>query len=126
MKKLLYGTLVLALVGIAFTFSSCEKNNIIEEQNQAEFRRTNISVDPTAHLMLSAYENPNNVQIRTVAKGGSITIADLWSKKSKCKKIGICKWFPKEVKPEMLFEISRRNLLSGRTIIINVKDMLTK
>lgn len=97
MKKLLYGTLVLALVGIAFTFSSCEKNNIIEEQNQAEFRRTNISVDPTAHLMLSAYENPNNVQIRTVAKGRSITIADLWSKKSKCKKIGICKWFPKEV-----------------------------
>lgn len=33
MKKLLYGTLVLALVGIAITFSSCEKSDIVTENN---------------------------------------------------------------------------------------------
>lgn len=45
MKKLLYGTLFLALVGITFTFTSCKKSSIIEEQNQAEFRRTKIIYD---------------------------------------------------------------------------------
>ncbi|MBL6663504.1 MAG: hypothetical protein ISP71_05300 [Flavobacteriales bacterium] len=35
MKKLLYGTLVLALVGIAITFSSCEKNTILPQNESS-------------------------------------------------------------------------------------------
>ena len=37
MKKLLYRTFVLALVGIAFTFSSCEKSDIVTENTSFKF-----------------------------------------------------------------------------------------
>ena len=37
MKNLLYRTFVLALVGIAFTFSSCEKSDIVTENTSFKF-----------------------------------------------------------------------------------------
>lgn len=54
MKKLLYGTLVLALVGIAFTFTSCEKsdivNNIIHLHNDAlSYSFNNIKNNPNLY-----------------------------------------------------------------------------
>ena len=37
MKNLLYRTFVLALAGIAFTFSSCEKSDIVNENTSFKF-----------------------------------------------------------------------------------------
>lgn len=124
LQKLLFGSVILALVGIAVTFTSCEKTDLISNQT-VENLRSEIATDPTAHLMLSAYENPSEVTIETVAKEGKIVIADLWSKKSKCKKIGVCKWFPKDVKKESLIGEAYKELLSGRSIIINVESILS-
>lgn len=114
----------LALVGIAITFTSCEKTDLISEQTE-ENLRSETATDPTAHLILSAYENPSEVTAEAVAKEEKIVIADLWSKKSKCKKIGICEWFPRDATTESLIDESYEDLLSGRSIIINVKSILS-
>ena len=124
MKKVVFGALFLVLMGTTLTFTSCEKSEdeLIENTIQDNFKKSETMDDPTSHLRLSTFEKPDTVSYNFVQKKAKITVADLWSKKSRCMKIGICKWFPKD--RTSISDNNYQALLSGRTIFIFTDDIL--
>jgi hypothetical protein len=85
------------IVFIAVSLFSCSKVDIPElktdKMENQTFKNESCS-DPTASLELSvALENGNGISVES-KKPHWWVIATLWRKSAKCRKLGICEWFP--------------------------------
>jgi hypothetical protein len=106
MKKML---LFIAIIAI---FCSCKKNENISEFKNPSNEKYDVLVyeqeDPTSELDLEVIIDEAIIQ-KIVENKSLGPIATLWRKNSGCKKLGICKWFPKE---------HEDILLKGREVIL--------
>lgn len=99
-------------------FIACNKKEEPPTENERSLTTISGSIDdPTASLTFKVILTPSDINYieNNVITGA---IADLWSKRSGCKKIGICKWFPKVFEPADPNVYS--DLLIGRSVIFPI------
>lgn len=106
MKKMF---LFIAIIAMAW---SCKKtDNLSELTNPSNGKYDLLKYDPEDPTSLLDLEvKIDEVTIQKIVENKSLgPIATLWRKNSGCKKLGICKWFPKE---------HDEILLKGREVIL--------
>lgn len=90
---------MLIFIGIVLVFSfisSCEKADVFnsnQKQSESKFKSSD-EEDPTSTLELKTPVSSSAIALIGSNKSRG-PIATLWRKNSNCKKLGICKWFPK-------------------------------
>ncbi|MCE1271429.1 MAG: hypothetical protein LWW88_07685 [Acinetobacter sp.] len=90
---------MLIFIGIVLVISfmsSCDKADVLnsnQKQSESKFKSSD-EEDPTATLELKTPVSSSTIALIGSNKSRG-PIATLWRKNSNCKKLGICKWFPK-------------------------------
>ncbi len=93
MKKMFF---LIGIISFFALISSCDKTDVLNaEKRQSESTlKSSDEEDPTATLELKISVSSSEVALISSNKSRG-PIATLWRKNSNCKKMGICKWFPK-------------------------------
>lgn len=94
MRKMFLAVAIIAIVW------SCQKTETTAK-NLSDYSDNSLkldSVDPTSSLELEVLVDSSSLQ-GIINNNSRLPIATLWRKKANCRKLGICKWFPKPPSP---------------------------